>query len=55
MNVEKRCGRYADNFLRVVRESLRKSGYVDKDNDYIGILHIKTSAHDLMLRELGLP
>jgi len=43
------------NFLTVIRESLRKSGYTEKDIDYLGILHMKKSAHDYVLQELGLP
>jgi 3-oxoacyl-[acyl-carrier-protein] synthase III len=42
------------NFLKVIRESLAKSGYTEKDIDYLGILHMKRSAHDFVLRELGL-
>lgn len=43
-----------ENFLKVIRESLSKSGYTEKDIDYLGILHMKRSAHDFVLRELGL-
>lgn len=42
------------NFLKVIRFSLRKSGYCEKDIDYLGILHMKRSAHDFVLKELGL-
>lgn len=42
------------NFLKVIRESLRKSGYSEADIDYLAILHMKKSAHDYVLRELGL-
>jgi 3-oxoacyl-[acyl-carrier-protein] synthase-3 len=43
-----------DNFLKVIRRSLEKSGYTEKDIDYLAILHMKRSAHDYVLRELGL-
>ncbi|MHC8517568.1 3-oxoacyl-ACP synthase [Sporosarcina sp. ITBMC105] len=42
------------NFLKVIRSSLQKSGYHEKDLDYLAILHMKRSAHDYVLRELGL-
>lgn len=42
------------NFLKVIRSSLQKSGYYEKDLDYLAILHMKRSAHDYVLRELGL-
>ncbi|RDI47826.1 3-oxoacyl-ACP synthase [Falsibacillus pallidus] len=43
-----------DNFLKVIRESLAKSGYKEEDVGYAAILHMKRSAHDYVLRELGL-
>lgn len=43
-----------DNFLNVILTSLRKSGYSKEDIDYLGILHMKKSAHDYVLKELGL-
>jgi 3-oxoacyl-[acyl-carrier-protein] synthase-3 len=43
-----------DNFLKVIRKSLEKSGYQESDIGYLGILHMKKSAHDYVLRELGL-
>ncbi|KAA0547690.1 3-oxoacyl-ACP synthase [Bacillus sp. BGMRC 2118] len=42
------------NFLTVIRKSLEKSGYSEQDIDFIGILHMKKSAHDYVLKELGL-
>jgi 3-oxoacyl-[acyl-carrier-protein] synthase-3 len=42
------------NFLKVIRKSLEKSGLTESDIDYIGILHMKKSAHDYVLKELGL-
>lgn len=42
------------NFLRSIRGSLKKSGLSERDVDYLGILHMKKSAHDYVLKELGL-
>jgi len=42
------------NFLAVIRESLKKSGYSQEDIDYIAILHFKYSAHKFMLEQLGI-
>ncbi|RJR08926.1 3-oxoacyl-ACP synthase [Candidatus Parcubacteria bacterium] len=42
------------NFLKAIRESLKRSGLTEKDVDYLGILHMKKSAHDYVLKELGL-
>lgn len=42
------------NFLKVIRDSLKKSGYSQEDIDYLAILHFKHSAHLYMLNELGL-
>lgn len=42
------------NFLKVIRESLKKSGYPEKDIQYVGLLHMKKSAHEYVLKELGL-
>ncbi|MBU5592922.1 3-oxoacyl-ACP synthase [Clostridium sp. MSJ-4] len=43
------------NFLKVIRESLRKSGYSQEDIDYIAMIHFKYSAHKFILSELGVP
>jgi 3-oxoacyl-[acyl-carrier-protein] synthase-3 len=43
-----------DNFLKVIRKSVRKSGYSEKDISYLAILHMKKSAHEYVLKELGL-
>lgn len=43
-----------DHFLKVVRESLYKSGYEEKDISYVAMLHMKKSAHRYVLKELGL-
>ncbi|MBA4495224.1 3-oxoacyl-ACP synthase [Paenactinomyces guangxiensis] len=42
------------NFFQVIRQSLQKSGLSERDIDYLGILHMKRSAHDAILHELGL-
>jgi 3-oxoacyl-[acyl-carrier-protein] synthase-3 len=42
------------NFLKAIRGSLKRSGLSEKDVDYLGILHMKKSAHDYVLKELGL-
>ncbi|MDR4887118.1 3-oxoacyl-ACP synthase [Fredinandcohnia sp. QZ13] len=42
------------NFLQVIRTAVQKSGYTEADIDYLGILHMKKSAHDYVLNELGL-
>lgn len=43
-----------DNFLRVIDMALEESGYTRRDIGYLNILHMKRSAHDFVLRELGL-
>ncbi|WP_062350787.1 3-oxoacyl-ACP synthase [Bacillus kwashiorkori] len=43
-----------ENFLKVIRTSLYKSGYSETDIDYVAMLHMKKSAHDYVLKELGL-
>ncbi|NLP50014.1 3-oxoacyl-ACP synthase [Bacillus sp. RO1] len=42
------------NFLEVIRKSLFKSGLTEEKLDYLGILHMKKSAHHYVLKELGL-
>ncbi|MEH7179088.1 3-oxoacyl-ACP synthase [Neobacillus vireti] len=42
------------NFIKVIRESVRKSGYKEEDISYIAMLHMKKSAHDYVLKELRL-
>jgi 3-oxoacyl-[acyl-carrier-protein] synthase-3 len=46
--------RSMDNFLKVIRKSMEKSGCQEKDIDYLGILHMKKSAHDYVLHQLHL-
>jgi 3-oxoacyl-[acyl-carrier-protein] synthase III len=43
-----------ENFLKVIKDSVLKSGYSVSDIDYLGILHMKRSAHEYVLTELGL-
>ena len=42
------------NFLRMIDEALAQSGHTRADIDYLNVLHMKRSAHDFVLRELGL-
>ena len=42
------------NFINVVDRALQKSGYDRTDINYLAILHMKKSAHDFILKELGL-
>lgn len=42
------------NFLHVVDEALARSGHTRADVDFLNLLHMKRSAHDFVLRELGL-
>jgi 3-oxoacyl-[acyl-carrier-protein] synthase-3 len=42
------------NFLKVIDQALEESGCTRKDIDYLNILHMKRSAHDYVLKELGL-
>jgi 3-oxoacyl-[acyl-carrier-protein] synthase-3 len=42
------------NFITVIKSSLEKSGYSVGDIDYVAMLHMKKSAHDYILNELGL-
>lgn len=42
------------NFVRVVREALERSGAEPADLAYLAMLHVKRSAHDYLLHELGL-
>ncbi len=42
------------NFIKVIKNSLLKSGLNETEIDYLAILHMKKSAHDFVLHELGL-
>jgi 3-oxoacyl-[acyl-carrier-protein] synthase-3 len=41
------------NFLKVVDESLERSGYTRKDIDYLGLIRMKRSAFEYVANELG--
>lgn len=43
------------NFLKVTDMALEQSGYSRADIGYLNILHVKRSAHDYILKELGVP
>ncbi|MEO4052477.1 3-oxoacyl-ACP synthase [Solibacillus sp. CAU 1738] len=43
-----------DNFLKVIRSSLEKSGFQEQQLSYVAMLHMKKSAHDFVLQSLGL-
>lgn len=43
-----------DNFLKVIRISLEKSGCEQQQLSYVAMLHMKKSAHDYVLNSLGL-
>lgn len=51
---ERLAAKSLSNFLRVIRGALSKSGYSEEQLDYLAILHMKPSAHEHVLRELGL-
>lgn len=42
------------NFLKVIHESVKNSGFQVDDISYLAMLHMKRSAHEYVLRELGL-
>jgi 3-oxoacyl-[acyl-carrier-protein] synthase-3 len=42
------------NFLGVIDDALGQSGHTRKDIGYLNILHLKRSAHEYILHELGL-
>jgi 3-oxoacyl-[acyl-carrier-protein] synthase-3 len=44
-----------DNFVSVVKRSVAKSGRTLADIDYLAMLHVKRSAHDYLLEQLGVP
>ncbi len=46
--------RSMQNFLKVIDDALAQSGHTRADIDFLNILHMKRSAHDFVLRELGL-
>lgn len=42
------------NFLDAIDQSLTRSGYGVEDIGYLAIIHMKRSAHEIVLKELGL-
>ena len=42
------------NFLSAIEQSVTRSGFLLKDIGYLAIIHMKRSAHDAVLSELGL-
>ncbi|MFC7685077.1 3-oxoacyl-ACP synthase [Ureibacillus sp. GCM10028918] len=46
--------RSLDNFIKVIRNSLSKSGFDEKNLAYIGMLHMKKSAHEFVLKSFHL-
>ncbi|SCX75348.1 3-oxoacyl-ACP synthase [Alkaliphilus peptidifermentans] len=42
------------NFLKAIDDSLSASGFSRKDIDYVAMLHMKPSAHEYVMNELGL-
>ncbi|PJF44029.1 MAG: beta-ketoacyl-ACP synthase [Phototrophicales bacterium] len=42
------------NFLQVIRQAVEKSGYQVEDIDFLGLVHMKRSAYDAILADLGL-
>jgi 3-oxoacyl-[acyl-carrier-protein] synthase-3 len=51
---ERLDARSMQNFLAVVDAALVQSGHSRRDINYLNLLHMKRSAHDFVLRELGL-
>lgn len=43
-----------NHFIKVITNSLSKSGYNEKDLSYVAMLHMKKSAHDYILKTLQL-
>jgi len=43
-----------NNFINVIRNSIMKSGFDEKDLAYLGMLHMKKSAHDFVLQSFNL-
>jgi len=42
------------NFLEAIEQSVVRSGYAARDIGYLAIIHMKRSAHEAVLKELGL-
>ncbi|RUL55521.1 3-oxoacyl-ACP synthase [Lysinibacillus antri] len=43
-----------DNFIKVIRNSLMKSGFTESQLSYLAMLHMKKSAHDYVLKVFDL-
>lgn len=52
---ERLDARSMQNFLKVIDEAMAQSGYTRADIGYLNILHVKRSAHEYVLGELGVP
>ncbi len=42
------------NFLKVISGAVEKSGFITDDIDFLGLVHMKRSAYDAILADLGL-
>ena len=42
-----------DSFVRVINDALKRSGYTQKDIDYLGLLHMKRSAYEYVAKAVG--
>lgn len=43
-----------DSFVRVINDALKRSGYAQKDIDYLGLLHMKRSAYEYVAKAVGI-
>ncbi|MFW9918995.1 MAG: 3-oxoacyl-ACP synthase [Candidatus Thorarchaeota archaeon] len=43
-----------DNFVKVIDQSLERSGYTKNDIDYLGLIRMKRSAFEYVAREIGI-
>ncbi|MFW9977171.1 MAG: 3-oxoacyl-ACP synthase [Candidatus Thorarchaeota archaeon] len=43
-----------DNFVKVIDQSLERSGYTRNDIDYLGLIRMKRSAFEYVAREIGI-
>ena len=42
-----------DSFVRVINDALKRSGYEQKDIDYLGLLHMKRSAYEYVAKAVS--
>jgi 3-oxoacyl-[acyl-carrier-protein] synthase-3 len=42
-----------DSFVKVINDALERSGYTQKDIDYLGLLHMKRSAYEYVAKAVG--